>query len=87
MRILVAEDSAIYLDLLPLVNAQAVRLLEHDLLRRELLSLERRRGAAGKDRIDHPRSGHDDIANAVAGVLTLVAKRTQKIQHREVIWG
>ena len=81
------DRSTIYLDLLPLVNAQAVRLLEHDLLRRELLSLERRRGAAGKDRVDHPRSAHDDVANAVGGVLTLCANRTQEIQYREVVWG
>jgi hypothetical protein len=81
------DRSTIYLNLLPLINAQAVRLLEHDLLRRELVSLERRRGAAGKDRIDHPRSGHDDVANSVAGVLTLCANRTQVIQSRKVIWG
>ncbi len=81
------DRSTIYLDLLQLINSQAVRLLEHDLLRRELLSRERRRGAAGKDRVDHPRSAHDDVANSAAGALTLVAKRTQHIQYREVIWG
>jgi hypothetical protein len=32
-------------------------------------SLERSTKAGGQDRIDHPRHGHDDIANAVAGAL------------------
>jgi hypothetical protein len=35
----------------------------------QLVSLERSTWAGGQDRIDHPRHGHDDIANAVAGAL------------------
>jgi hypothetical protein len=35
----------------------------------QLVSLERSAKAGGQDRIDHPRHGHDDIANAVAGAL------------------
>src|SRR5262249_27593265 len=34
----------------------------------EFRRLERRRGRSGKDTIDHPPRGSDDIANAVAGV-------------------
>jgi len=81
------DRSTIYLDLLPLINAQAVRLLEHDLLRRELVSLERRRGAAGKDRIDHPSSGHDDVANSVAGVLTLCGSRPRHASMFNALTG
>jgi hypothetical protein len=33
------------------------------------VSLERSTKAGGQDRIDHPRHGHDDIDNAVAGAL------------------
>jgi hypothetical protein len=46
-----------------------VRLLDHERLSNQLVSLERSTKAGGQDRIDHPRHGHDDIANAVAGAL------------------
>jgi hypothetical protein len=59
----------IYLDLLPLINSKAVRLLDHERMSMQLVSLERSTKAGGQDRIDHPRDGHDDIANAVAGAL------------------
>ena len=38
----------------------------------ELRRLERRRGRSGKDRVDHPPMGSDDVANAVAGAVNLV---------------
>jgi hypothetical protein len=57
------------LDLLPLINSKAVRLLDHERMSMQLVSLERSTKAGGQDRIDHPRHGHDDIANAVAGAL------------------
>jgi hypothetical protein len=57
------------LDLLPLINSKAVRLLDHERMSMQLVSLERSTKARGQDRIDHPRHGHDDIANAVAGAL------------------
>ena len=61
--------SAIYQELLPLVNSGKVELLEHETLIRQLLNLERRTSRAGKDSIDHPPGAHDDIANSVAGAL------------------
>lgn len=65
--------SEIYLELLPLVNSQSVVLLDHPELLRQLHGLERRRGASGKDKVDHRRGAgsHDDIANACAGALVL----------------
>jgi hypothetical protein len=63
--------SDIYLDLVPLINSKAVRLLDNDRLTMQLVSLERSTKAGGRDRIDHPRGLHDDIANAAAGALTL----------------
>jgi hypothetical protein len=66
------DRSAIYLDLLPRVNAGQVRLLDNPDLLRELRGLERHR-ASKKDRVDHRRGGHDDAANAAAGALTLAA--------------
>ena len=63
------DRSALYLELLPHVNAGRV-VFPHDArLLRELRGLERRRGSVGKDRVDHVRGGHDDAANAVAGVV------------------
>jgi len=69
------DRSALYLDLLPAVNARAVELPDQPELLRELRGLERRRGPSGRDRVDHGRGGHDDRANAVAGVVSLLAGR------------
>jgi len=70
---LATEDrSELYLAMLPIVNAKAIELPDLAELLRELRGLERRRGTAGRDRVDHPRGAHDDRANAVAGVLSLL---------------
>jgi len=61
--------SDIYLDLVPLINSKAVRLLDHDRMMVQLVSLERSAKAGGRDKIDHPRGLHDDVANAAAGAL------------------
>jgi hypothetical protein len=61
--------SDLYRDSLPLLNSGRVELLDHPRLKAQLLALERRTGRGGKGIIDHPPRGHDDVANAVAGVL------------------
>jgi hypothetical protein len=66
------DRSAIYIDTLPLFTAGRVSLIDNKRLVAQFASLERRTGA-GRDRIDHPRDAHDDLANAVAGALTLAA--------------
>jgi hypothetical protein len=63
------DRSALYLEVLPLVNAARVRLLDDAELLRELRGLERRRGAT-KDRVDHRPGAHDD--RAIAATLALV---------------
>ena len=40
----------------------------------QLTMLERRTARGGKDSIDHPRGGHDDVANSVAGSLVCAFK-------------
>ena len=61
--------SDLYRDLLPLLNARRLELLDHPRLAAQLCGLERRTARSGKDSIDHVPGGHDDLANAVAGVL------------------
>jgi hypothetical protein len=61
--------SDLYRDLLPLLNARRVELLDSTRLMRELTSLERKTARSGRDSIDHIPGGHDDVANAVAGCL------------------
>jgi hypothetical protein len=67
--------SDLYLALVAFVHGEQVELPESDAMLRELRSLERRRGTSGKDRVDHPPGGHDDLANALAGVAEMVLGR------------
>jgi hypothetical protein len=61
--------SDLYRDLLPILNAHRAELLDVPRLAAQLCGLERRTARGGRDSIDHPPGGHDDVANAVAGVL------------------
>ena len=61
--------SDLYHDLLPLLNARRIELLNLPRLSAQLTGLERRTARSGKDSIDHAPGGHDDLANAVAGLL------------------
>jgi hypothetical protein len=65
--------SALYGDMLPLLNSGKAELLDHPRLVAQLCGLERRTARSGKDSIDHGPGGHDDIANACAGALVLAA--------------
>jgi hypothetical protein len=49
--------SDLYHDLLPLLNAKRVELLEHPRLSAQLVGLERRASRSGKDSIDHSPAG------------------------------
>jgi hypothetical protein len=65
--------SELYLDLLPLINSRGVALLDSERLLHQLVSLERTsvRFGGGRDRVDHPKGLHDDVANAAAGALVM----------------
>lgn len=70
--------SDLYRDLLAVVNSARLELPDHARLMTQLVSLERRTGRGGRDSIDHPPGGHDDLANAVAGLSsTLHVKRAR----------
>lgn len=68
------DRSALYLELLPHVNAGSVELPDDPALLREARGLERRRGPSGRDRVDHRPGAHDDRINAAAGVVATLAR-------------
>jgi hypothetical protein len=59
--------SDLYGALLPTINSGRIRLVDDNRMLHQLISLERRTFRSGKDSIDHPQGGHDDLINAVAG--------------------
>jgi hypothetical protein len=74
-----AEQSAepkgtLYVELLPYLNSARVELLDNDRAVNQICSLERRTGR-GREIIDHPPNGFDDVANALAGIVNICAKR------------
>ena len=64
--------SDLYLALEGVINMRKIELPDDQRLVNELRNLERRRGPSGKDKIDHPPRGSDDLANAVAGLATML---------------
>jgi hypothetical protein len=73
--------SALYVDLLPKLNSQTIRLVDNPRLLGQLASLERRTSRGGRDSIDHAPGGHDDVANVVAGLAAhLVRRNTVKVE-------
>ena len=65
--------SQLYLAALPALTARRVDLPDLPRLRAQLAGLERRRRAGGRDVVDHPPAGFDDLANAACGVMVLAA--------------
>lgn len=67
--------SEIYLNALPLLNSKRADLLDSDRLVNQIAALERRTARGGRDTVDHPPSGSDDVANAALGALVEVAAK------------
>ena len=63
------NKSDLYLNFEGYLNTQMTELPNNPKLINELISLERRKGKAGKDSVDHPPRGSDDLANACAGLV------------------
>ena len=72
--------SDIFRDLAPLLNSGLVDLIDDRRLVSQICNLERRIPRGGKETIDHPPNGHDDLANAVAGAITLAALGRQPMR-------
>ncbi|MBR0937301.1 hypothetical protein [Bradyrhizobium jicamae] len=70
--------SDLYLTLLPALNTPGrIELLDHKRLTAQLCGLERRTTRSGKDSVDHPSGGHDDVINAAAIALVGAALAPQ----------
>lgn len=68
--------SDLYRDMLPVLNSGRVALLDDDKLVNQIVGLERRTARGGRDSIDHAPGAHDDVANAVAGAISVATKPT-----------
>jgi hypothetical protein len=64
----------LYQAMLPALNSGKVSLLDSKSLVNQIANLERRVARGGRESIDHPANGHDDLANSVAGAIALCAK-------------
>jgi hypothetical protein len=69
--------SELYLACLAPLNSGRLDLLDHPRMIAQFVGLERRTSRAGKDSVDHPPGGHDDVANAVAGALVVAQGRAE----------
>ena len=69
------SKSDLYRELTPMLNAGQCRLLDNRRMEAQLLGLERRTARGGKDTIDHPPGGNDDVINAACGALVNVSTR------------
>jgi hypothetical protein len=63
--------SEIFVEFVALLNSGRVRIPGNKRLRTQFEALERRASRTGKETVDHGPGAHDDLANAVAGALTL----------------
>lgn len=73
--------SDLYQALLPTLNSGSVSLLDNVRLVDQIVGLERRVARGGRESIDHAPRAHDDLANAVAGVVALCVARPIQAPH------
>jgi hypothetical protein len=78
--------SDLFADLLGRISSGSAALLDHPRLREQLLLLEARTTASGRERIMQPRAreAHDDLANAAAGAV-FAASGTRKMTIMEAM--
>jgi hypothetical protein len=61
--------SEIYLDAMAMFNSGRVRLVDNKRLLVQLANLVRKVSPSGRDRVDHPAGGFDDLSVSAAGAL------------------
>jgi hypothetical protein len=71
--------SDIYRDFLPVLNSGGVILPQHDRLVSQICGLERSVARSGRDEITHPSRGHDDVANACAGAVSIAGQSSYSL--------
>ena len=71
--------SDLYRELLPMLNAGRVELLDNEKLVNQIVGLERRVSRGGRDSIDHPQRSHDDLANVLAGAAFILSHRSSAV--------
>jgi hypothetical protein len=79
------SKSDYYVELLPVLNSGRVRFLDNEVLVGQLCSLERRTSRVGKDLIDHPPHGRDDVINAAAGALVTANEVRAQLQQQRLL--
>jgi hypothetical protein len=67
--------SQLYLESVSQFMRGVVSMPNHPKLIRELRLLERQVSPSGRDRVDHPKGGSDDLSNALVGALDLLSGR------------
>ena len=80
------SKSQIYKAVLPLITSARVELLDKPRLRNQLLNLERK-ATAGRETIDHHRGAHDDVANAVCGLIVYLSEKGIKNHGSQIRSG
>jgi hypothetical protein len=70
--------SQIYLEALAQLSCGRVELPPLEKLLYQFQNLERRTHRSGREVIDHPQGLHDDLANAVAGLITTVSEPSRR---------
>jgi len=79
--------SQLYLNVLPHINSKTIRLLDNPRAINQFAGLERRTSRGGRDQITHPSSGHDDVANAIAGLAYVAINRFIAAKPVFGVWG
>ena len=78
------SKSDLYVSFLPLLTSQMVELVDQPRLIQQIVGLERRTARGGRDTIDDAPGAHDDLANAIAGVVAMLA--TAKSYDSSLDW-
>jgi len=71
--------SQLYLELLPRICSGEIELLDNEIIVNQLASLERHTRSGGRDIIDHPQGGKDDLANVIAGIASVSSVRAKVV--------
>ena len=69
------SKAEIYTNFLPILLSRRVELTDDPRLVGQFAALERRTQRGGRDSVDHPPGGHDDLANSVAGACLAASNK------------